>query len=182
MPHDIYKSLLTLRYMDKYYEKHYILNKAKNLWKVNLIMSVFLFTVSLGISIYLIIEHISETNSFRFQSTIFCYLTLAVSFMNLLLVIIFKKSENLQLWLSYINYITISLCSMNYRFLFTMVLDIDVILFALLFKLEMIFRHIWFLMACLNFLNGIILQLMSILLNIAILCVFYPFDCDVKHG
>jgi signal transduction histidine kinase len=170
----IFKSNITLYFRDKYYNTKYSEQKLSFRKKYNIILSSFLTILSIAITILMIIiypqlkEHFNTT-----YSAIYCFTTGILSVIIILLCLIVKGNK-FQEWLTYLSYLLIIFVFTNIRYYFVWVYQIDLLLYTLIFVIEIIFRLIWFVIGLIDFVPGVYLQVISIIFNICIISPINP--------
>jgi nitrogen-specific signal transduction histidine kinase/CheY-like chemotaxis protein len=176
MSSDVFNSDLTLIFCDKLYETKYGERKFHYLRKYNIIHSMVLTTLSVGFSIFMLVKFstFNQNTAGRFTA-IFSFVTSLMSIVLLLLTILIKNNK-LQNWVTHLNYMMILFIFVNYRYLFIVVCRVDVYIFVLIFTLETMFRLTWFFLGCMDFIQGVYLQVLSIVLNFVILSALFPMS------
>jgi signal transduction histidine kinase/CheY-like chemotaxis protein len=174
MPKCIFNSRITLKFKDKYYERKYSEVINTYLKTYNLILSTVLTIMSLIISIIMLFEFSSLKENFNsFYSIIACLTSLGLNiFINLLC--LFMNNIKLQEWITNVNYTMILFVFTAYRFYFVYVLKIDFMIYILLFIIEMLFRMSWFFLGLIDFVQGVYLQIICIVMNFGFYCVSIP--------
>jgi signal transduction histidine kinase len=167
----MFNSLVTLRYKDKYYEAKYKEEKHSFRRKYNIFLSLFLTCIIISVSILMILDYSDLDGSYNTRySTIFCLITGALSIIITLMCIVVKGNK-FQEWLTYVSYILILFVFSNLRYYLVWVIKIDLLIYALIFVIEMIFRLMWFEFGLIDFVPGVYLQLIGMVIN---LCIFAP--------
>jgi signal transduction histidine kinase len=170
MSYHIFNSLVTLRYKDKHYEAKYK-EKHSLRRKYNIFLSLFLTCLIISVSILMIVDYSDLDGSYNTRySTMFCFITGALSIIITLLCIIVKGNK-FQEWLTYVSYILILFVFANLRYYLVWVIKIDLLIYTLIFVIEMIFRLMWFELGLIDFVPGVYLQLTSMVINF---CIFAP--------
>jgi signal transduction histidine kinase len=176
MPPKIFSNRITLSFRDKYYETQYTKENFSSLRKYNIILSLVLNCISIAITITLIIQYNQLKGIFCSQYlAIFSFIAGTLNLILLLLCII-VRNKNTQKWLSYSNYIMILFVFVVYRFYFSFLIQVDYMIFALVFIIEMVFRLSLYVLGCIDFMPGVYLQVLSIVLNFALFAVMFPLE------
>jgi hypothetical protein len=167
----MFNSLVTLRYTDKYYEAKYKEEKHSFRRKYNIFHSLFLTCLIITVSILMLLDYSNLDGSFNTHySTIFCFITGSLSIIITLLCIVIKGNK-FQEWLTYISYILILFVFSNLRYYLVWIIQIDILIYALTFVIELIVRLMWFEFGLIDFVPGVYLQIIGMVLN---LCIFAP--------
>jgi hypothetical protein len=173
----IFKSNITLCFRDKYYNTKYTEQKLSFRKKYNIILSSFLTILSTAITILMIIIYPQLKQHFNTTySAIYSFITGALSVI-ITLLCVFIKGNKFQEWLTYLNYILIIFVFSNARYYFVWIsqTQIDLLLYTLIFVIEMTFRLIWFVLGLIDFVPGVYLQVISIVFNLCIMSPISPF-------
>jgi signal transduction histidine kinase len=161
----MFNSVITLKFKDRYYETQYKEDKYLFRKKYNIILSIILLCFSISISIGMLIEYpyLKEQFSLNY-STIFCFIT---GLLNIILVFlcIFIKSNKVQEWLTYVNYMMILPIFTIMRYFITWAVNLDMYVYVFIFFVELILRLIWFVLGLIDFVPGIYLQVLTIVAN-----------------
>jgi signal transduction histidine kinase len=165
---NIYESFLTLRLKDRYYEWTYQQNRYSKLKKHNIVLSCILVIVSLSLTIALSLDISEMFQNFNSKYvTLMNFSTTILTSINLLLSVIITNKK-IQSWITYINYIYILLVFDAYRFYFVRVLVVDNMVFSFIFTVEMFFRKAWFFMGIIDFVPGVYLHVITLVIHYVI--------------
>jgi hypothetical protein len=167
----MFSSRVSLSFKDKFYESKYNQEMSINRKKYNIILSIIMICISISISILMLLEYSYLKEQFNtFYSALLCFVTTLLA-MTLTLLCLFLNGKKSQEWLSHLNYLLIILVFADARYYFVWVLKIDLLLYALIFVFEVIFRLLWSVLGLVDFVPGVYLQVISIVLN---LLLFFP--------
>jgi signal transduction histidine kinase len=172
----MFSSMVSLRFNDQYYENKF--NEDKYIFhkKYNIILSVIITCISTCISICMILFFDKLKEKFSdYYSAIYSFISTILSLIVTLLCI-FIKSNRIQEWLTNMNYITVLFTFACMKFFFVWILNIDMLLYALIYIIEMGFRFSWFELGLIDFVPGVYLQVITIVLNFGINSVLIPFS------
>jgi nitrogen-specific signal transduction histidine kinase len=170
----MFNSKITLNFKDKYYETKFIEDKSRFRAKYNIILSILLSCISLSISISMILNY-SELKE-QFTLNYLAIMNFVVVFLNIIITLlcILIKDKKIQKILTYLNYMMILLDFCLMRFYLLLYIQIDLVICDLLIFVEMIFRLIWFVLGLIDFVPGVYLQVLSIILNFSLFAVLIP--------
>jgi nitrogen-specific signal transduction histidine kinase len=182
MPNNIFDSNITLNFRDKLYETKYRERKFRSLQKYNIIHSIILTILSMSLSIFMLVEFptFNETLADRFTA-IFTFVTAMLSLVLLLLAILIRNFK-LQDYVTHVNYMMVLFIFINYRYMLLIIYKVDVYIFVLIFTLETIIRLTWFFLGCINFVRGVYLQVLSVVLNFGILAALCPMNKSYRFS
>jgi hypothetical protein len=182
MFYKIFRSNITLHFCDKYYETKFIEEQYTIRKKFNIIYSLVLTIISIIISICLILGFDELSLQFsNYYSAIMCFTTTILNIILALLCILIKNNK-FQEWLSYLNYMSIYLTLSHLRFYFVWILNIDMLFYSLTFIIEMIFRLVWFVFGLIDFVPGVYLQVLTVVLNFALFAVAIPIKYHFRFS
>jgi signal transduction histidine kinase/CheY-like chemotaxis protein len=179
---NIFESLITLKLKDKYYEQAYQGKRYKKLKRYNIILSSILFILSIALTVIYALN--IKVMLSEFSSMYVTYLHFVTTFIigiNLILSIT-VKNLNIQGWITYINYIYIILIFANCRFFFVYILHVDLLIYTLLFVAEMFFRKAWFFLGIIDFMPGVYLQVITIVINYILLFALIPLELQFRFS
>jgi signal transduction histidine kinase/CheY-like chemotaxis protein len=162
---NIFESKFTLRLKDKFFEQQYQDKRYKKLKKYNIILSSVLFVMAVAITIIISLQKAIMFENFVNQyRSILQFITTLLLSINLILSIVVKNPK-VQSWITYINYIYILFVFNTLKFYFVRILEVDMLIYTFLFTVEMFFRKSWFFIGLIDFVPGVYLQVVSIVLN-----------------
>jgi signal transduction histidine kinase len=179
---NIFESRLTLRLIDKVYEKAYQYHRYQKLRKYNIILSTILFTLTLILAsgILVSLDKLWQTFTCRYTSIIEFTVTFLLG-INLILSVVIKN-PNIQSWITYINYIYILFVFSTFRFFFVYVLQVDMLIYTFLFTVEIFFRLAWFFLGIIDFVPGVYLHLITIIVNYGTFYVAIPMNLHFRFS
>jgi signal transduction histidine kinase len=165
----IFESEFTLQYKDTYYEKQYRERKFRYLRRYNLILSLILLSLSITINIVIfILSDCGNVQGFRrLYATSISIATLIIN-LTTTLTCLFVKRNKLQEWVTYVNYILVLLEFHHLKYFFVHLLRLDAFYLVLLITVEMKFGYCWFFFGIVDFMTGLYLQVVSIVINISL--------------
>jgi hypothetical protein len=167
----MFNSRISLCFKDKFYESKYDQEMSISRKKYNLILSLIMTCISISISILMLLEYSSLQVQFNtYYSALFCFVTTLLTIF-LTLLCLFLNGKKSQEWLSHLNYMLILFVFADARYYFVWVLKIDLLVYALIFVFEVIFRLMWSVLGLVDFVPGVYLQVTSIVLNFLL---FFP--------
>jgi signal transduction histidine kinase/CheY-like chemotaxis protein len=181
MPNQIFNSIFTLYFNDKYCEAAFLREKNSFRKKYNIILCLMLTLMSTLVSTGLIINYKKLLPIFSvYYLTIICFITGGLNIVFSLLCI-FVKGDRPQQWLSYFCYMLVYFTFMSVRFYFAFILKVDLLVYSLVFVLEMMFRLFWAVLGLIDFVPGVFIVVINVSLNVALisptipLFLFYSF-------
>jgi signal transduction histidine kinase len=174
MSYNMFNSIFTLRFRDSYYETKYIEEKYAFRKKYNIILSLILTCISVAISICFIL-YIEQLKKYfaAFYMVMICFVTTLINIIVTLLCI-FIKGNRLQEWLTYINYMLIYFTFILMRLYFNWILKIDILTYALVMVVEVIFRLTWSMLGLVDFVPGSYLQIANVVFTFALYGPIFP--------
>jgi signal transduction histidine kinase/CheY-like chemotaxis protein len=176
MTYQIFNSMISLNFKDKFYETKYEIEKQTYRRKYNICFLIFLNCISIAITILLIIEYPHLKDKFTTNySAMLSYISGCLCIIFGLLSIL-AKSNTFQKWLTYLTYIVILLVFSNFRYYCIFVLKIDMLIYTLIFVIEMKFRLIFFVTGLIDFVPGVYLQLIVIITSVSIFAPIIPLN------
>jgi signal transduction histidine kinase/CheY-like chemotaxis protein len=179
---NIFESWLTLKLKDKFYESAYQAKRYQKLKKYNIIMSSILCGISLILTVIFILKLSSLFDEYSSKYvTLQHFTTTFIVSINLLLSI-FIKSKRIQGWITYVNYVFIMLVFANLRFYFVFVLHVDLIVFTLMYSVETFFRKAWFFLGMIDFIPGVYLQIITIVVNYILFFGIIPLQLQFRFS
>jgi signal transduction histidine kinase/CheY-like chemotaxis protein len=172
----MFSSMVTLRLRDNYYETKFIEEKYSFRRKYNIILSLMLTSISISMSICILLQFTPFVLYFsNYYSAIICFITTILSLV-ITLLSVFITGDRFQEWMSYLNYIIIMFTFSFVKMYFVWALKIDMLLYALIYIIEMVFRLIWFVLGIIDFVPGVYLQVISIVINFILFSAFIPLS------
>jgi signal transduction histidine kinase len=176
MTHQIFNSIISLNFKDKFYESNYEKEKLTYRRKYNIYCLVFLNCISIAITILMITEYPHlKVQYTTYYSAILSYISGCLCIIFGLLSILVKNNA-FQKWLTYLTYILILMAFSNFRYYCIFVLKIDMLIYTLIFVIEMKFRLIFFVTGLIDFVPGVYLQLIVIVINVSIFTPILPLS------
>jgi signal transduction histidine kinase len=170
----IFNSRITLSFRDKYYNMKYDQEMIASRKKYNIFTSVLLTCVSITFTIPMIIKYSQLKEEFNSHySAILCYISTCLM-LALTTICIIISNSNIQKWLTYLNYITIHLVFSNLRYYCLFMLKTDISIFTLLFTFEIIVRLAMFVVCLIDFVPGVYLQVIIVIINFSIFSSILP--------
>jgi signal transduction histidine kinase/CheY-like chemotaxis protein len=178
----IFESLITLKLKDKYYEQAYQDKRYEHLIKYNIILSSILFTLALVLTvIFALLNNVMLADFSSMLVTYLHFITTLMIGVNLILSITVKNLY-IQGWISYINYLYIILVFSDYRFYFVYVLKVDFLLYCFVFTVEMFFRKVWFFLGIIDFMPGVYLQVITVVMNYIVFFALVPLQFQFRFS
>jgi signal transduction histidine kinase len=178
----MFNSRITLLFKDKFYENKYCEDRYIHLRRYNIILSLVLTGLCLPITICIILDHNEMVKAFSGQFSAFlCYVSTSINII-LTLLCLFIKGNKYQEWLTYLNFLMILFTFGDYKFYFVYILKADFMVYTLLFTVEIMFRLLWFVLGCIDFVPGVYLQVLTMIMNMVIfsgpvpMMLFYRFS------
>jgi signal transduction histidine kinase/CheY-like chemotaxis protein len=174
MVEKIFESKFTLKYTDGYIESRYLTKRQKAFRKFNITLSVILYTISLPVAIYMILELCKGIHTpASFILAIFSLISLGINLLTLILSIA-VKNKVLQTWVSYINYLLTTLISANYRFFLVFVLKVDLTTMTFIFMTELILKFLWYFLGFVDWVDGVLVMIVGLMVNCIIMGFLQP--------
>jgi hypothetical protein len=171
---NIFESVITLRLVDKLFELSYQDHRYQKLRKYNIILSGIMFTLAIILAGSLLFSLTLLWSAFNTQySTMISFVTTLSLGINLLLSI-FVKHNRVQDWVTYLNYTFVLFLFSSYRFYLIFVVKADLLVYTFVFTVEILLRLTFFFLGVIDFVPGVYLQVMSILLNYGIFAAVVP--------
>jgi signal transduction histidine kinase/CheY-like chemotaxis protein len=174
MFYKMFNSRITLNFKDKYYDIKYEQEMIAYRKKYNIFISVFLTCVSIAFTIPMIMEYSQLKEQFNSHySAMLCYISTCL-ILALTTICIIISNNTLQKWLTYLNYFAITLVFSNLRYYCLFMLKTDILLYTLLFTVEIIGRLIMFVVGLIDFVPGVYLQVIILVANFTIFSPILP--------
>jgi signal transduction histidine kinase len=174
MAYQMFTSRITLNFKDKYYDLKYDQEMIAYRKKYNIFTSVFLSCISIAFTIPMIIEYSYLKEQFNSHySAMLCYISTCL-IVGLTTICIIIRNNTFQKWLTYLIYIAIILVFSNIRYCCLFMLKVDIFIYTLLFTIEIIFRLIMFVVGLIDFVPGVYLQVIIIVVNFTIYSPIMP--------
>jgi signal transduction histidine kinase/CheY-like chemotaxis protein len=170
----MFSSRITLNFKDKYYDVKYDQKMIAYRKKYNIFISVFLSCLSISFTIPMIIEysHLKEQFNSHYLAML-CYITTCL-ILALTIICIIIRNNTFQKWLTYLIYIAIILVFSSIRYYCLFMLNVDVFIYTLIFTVEIIFRLIMFVIGLIDFVPGVYLQVIIIVVDFTIFSPIMP--------
>jgi signal transduction histidine kinase len=174
MAYTMFSSKITLNFKDKYYDIKYDQEMIAYRKKYNIFISVFLLCISISFTIPMAIEysHLKEQFNSHY-STMLCFISTCLM-LALTIICIIIRNNTFQKWLTYLIYIAIILVFSSIRYYCLFILNTDVFIYTLIFTVEIIFRLIMFVIGLIDFVPGVYLQVIIIVVDFTIFSPIMP--------